>query len=127
MLELNPATTALLAALAAVKDSVDNVRETLERRENQSPGLQRLSSTVFSTSKRFRVTHFVLSVSAAGVYGLRVGTSDVFQVQTAGADTIAIPLPITIDSGKEISISGTAVNITDAFIVGFTDYPEGEF
>jgi hypothetical protein len=123
-IQLNPATTAILAGLSALGTRLDAIRDTLERREFESPGLHKLATVPIRTSLRFRVTHFIIAVSAAGVHSLRIGTSNFFTVETAGADTLVIPLPVTIDNGVDISVVSAA--LTDAFILGYTDYPEGE-
>lgn len=117
----NPSTSALLGALSEVADKLDKIHDSLELRESRKPGIFKLSSVARATSLRFLVEWLVISVSAAGAYGLRVGTADVFTAQAADADTIVIPFPYTIDSGKDVSISGVGANIVDAFILGVTD------
>lgn len=121
----NPATSALLDALGGIESDVVSILRILQHGQDSPPGVTKLSAAVFQTSKRYFVQWFVIAGSAAGAYGLRVGTADVFTVQMGVADTKIIPLPITIDNGKEISISlaGGAV-LVDAFIVATTD--EGE-
>jgi hypothetical protein len=119
--DYNPATSALLSALAGLGRKLDKVVDGLERRERPAPAIFKLTSVPKSTSLRFRIKEIVFVVSAAGVYGLRVGTADVFQFQVAGADSKVFPFPELIDSGKDISVSGAAGNIVDAYI---TFYPE---
>jgi hypothetical protein len=123
---LNLGTTALLAGLAALGERMDAVRETLERREQESPGIFQLGSVAKSSSLRLRVKELVLSVTAAGTFGLMIGTTDEGRrFNFAAAGTLVIPMPITIDSGKDISISGTAANILNAYVTFFADYKEG--
>lgn len=121
----NPATSALLDSLSGIGSDVISILRILQQGQDSPPGITKLTAAVFQTSKRYFVQWFVIAGSAAGAYGLRVGTADVFTVQMGAADTKIIPLPITIDNGKEISISlAGGAALVDAFIVATTD--EGE-
>ena len=122
---LNPATSTLLAALDAQRRVLDAILREVQYDPSSPPGITKLSAVPFQTSKRFIVQWLVIAGSAAGSYGLRVGTADLITVQMGVADTKIIPLPYTIDSGKELSITlaGGAV-LVDAFIIAETDETE---
>lgn len=125
----NPATSVVVAALDAVRAAVGRVADTLTRMEwRQSPGVYRITPGGASMppgfpaqSTRLRVIDWVIAVSAAGTYGIRVGRDDIARVQFAGADTKIIPLPVTIDRAAEITTSGTAANIVDSFLTVYTE------
>lgn len=124
----NPATSAILLGLRMVKDAVDNVALVLQRRENQSPGLYRITPAgsgmgvgIEAQSTRIRVTTWVIAVTAAGVFGVQVGSAVIAQVNMTGAGTLIVPLPVTIDNGKDVTTTGTAANITDSFLLGYTE------
>ena len=116
----NPATSFLAAALNEVRKAVDGVTATLERREKESPGLVRINE-VFATSTRLRVVQWVVAVKNAGTFGVHVGSRDIVNIEAAGAGTFIVPLPLTIDRGVDISTSGTAADITDSFLIAFTE------
>lgn len=125
---INPATSAILLGLKAVQDAVDNVAEVMQRRENQSPGMYRITPTgspmgegIGAQSTRLRVTHWVIAATAAGTFAVQVGSAVIAQVVFAAAGTLVVPLPITIDNGKDITTTGTAADVADSFLLGFTE------
>lgn len=119
----NPATSFIVSALGQVVTAVDKVRDTLERREKQSPGQFRITGgdAFTARSHRMRIVNWVLAVSNAGTFGLHVGSADVVQVEAVGAGTFVIPLSITIDRGVDVSTSGVAADITDSFVIAYTE------
>lgn len=124
----NPAASSVLAALAGIAPLLNDIRETLERQERRSPGLFRIAPAgsdagdgIGAQSTRLRVTHWVIAVSAAGQFAVRVGSAPVVFAEFAAAGTLVIPLPITIDSGKDISTDGVVANITDSYLLAFTE------
>lgn len=127
----NPATSAVVGALQAVKDAVGGVANTLQRFESrQSPGMFRItpagSGGVMgegraATHERLRVVEWVISVGEAGAYVLTVSDTPIATVQFAAAGTIVIPLPITIERGVLVTTAGTADQIYDSFLIVHTE------
>jgi hypothetical protein len=120
---INPATTVLLRELERIGTIAASILRVVQQGQDSPPGVIPLSAVnVLQTSRRFFVQYLVISGSAAGAYGLRIGTANVVTIQMGVADTKIIPFPYTIDSGKEVSIalSGGAA-LVDAFIIATTD------
>lgn len=124
----NPATAMLAGLLSTLVAEVRGLRATLERRETRSPGIFRITpaGSVAGEGQRridpqLRVMYWILSVSAAGAYGVRVGSHQVITIQVAAADTLIIPLLDTLLTGNDITTTGTAANIVDSLLVAYSD------
>jgi hypothetical protein len=120
---LNPTQSMLVSGIQQLHDDLVGLRDTMERLEREAPGLLKLATTATITNQRYRAISLILAVSAAGAHSLRVGTANVFTVQTSAADTLILPLPVTIDRGKEILI--VSAGFVDAFLVVYTDDTPG--
>jgi hypothetical protein len=127
----NPATSAVVGATQQVREAVAKMDRTLQRFESwQSPGMFRVTPAANggvvgqgreATHERLRVREWVISVSDAGAYTLMAGQTPVATVQFAGAGSIVIPLPITLERGILITTAGVAANIYDSFLITNTE------
>lgn len=131
----NPATSAVLGALAANKEASDRIALTLQRIESrQSPGLYRilpagsassaeLAAGFVAQSTRFRVISWVVAIGpTGGTFGVNVGGQDIARVHVpAGGGTLVIPLEVTLDRGVDITTSGVAADIYDSFLIVVTE------
>lgn len=121
---LNPATSALLRPLEAIRMLLAEIRSNAERDEVPAPGMFRLPLV---TSVRVRSTHVIILPTTAATYALRVGTENRINFATAANGILDIPLAGTFDRGIRVSIVTSAgvdvtpAEIADAFLFG---YPE---
>ncbi len=127
---LNPATTALLMELQRNRTAMEGIRQTLERREQESPGSVHFFPASYQSSVRLRVTHIVIACgTAAESIGVKVGTNIVFRLHTTVGGVITLPAEITLDRGVEISLvdlatGGAPATTLDAFIFFYPDEKE---
>jgi hypothetical protein len=76
----------------------------------------------FPQTVRTRILNLVVGSSAAGNVTLTIGTASLLVVNFAAQDTKVIPLPITIDAGKDVTLTAAG---GAAITVGYlTGYPE---
>ena len=108
-----------LPVVVKLDELIKAVNELHNRDEIPAPGA--FVIPFVAKHERMRVVSWVVSVDAAGTYALQLGTSVRFTVQTAAADTLVIPLPITIDRGTDVSIVATGGNVTDSLLVAYTE------
>lgn len=122
---LNPATSALLQELAAIRTLLGEIHRNGERDEVPAPAMFRLP---LLTHVRIRATAITIMPAAAGTYAVRVGTENRITFVAPANGVISIPAEITFERGIEIDIvvaatkvRTTSAEIADAFIFG---YPE---
>lgn len=103
-----------------------DIRQATLQQQSPSSGVYQLLAgrNDFPQTTRLRVIALVVASSAAGNATLTIGSAAQIVVNFGAADTKIIPLPITIDAGKDVTlIAGGGAAITTAFLTG---YPESE-
>lgn len=121
----NMATTALLAALSSVRESVDKVWQTLERREQVSPGrfiiTQNATQIFRAQSIALRLVNWVVALDGADTYELRAGSSVVAVVVTAADATLVIPLEVELDRGVDLSTVALGAGVViSSYVIAYT-------
>lgn len=107
---------AIIAELRLIADQVKQLHNRLER---PAPWVRR--TPFVPEHVRDRLEWWIVTVSGAGAITLQFGTSAVFTVQFAAADTKVIPLPVTLDRGKDITVVDASTVLVDSLLIG---YPE---
>lgn len=101
-----------------------DIQQATQQQQSPSSGMFFLFATRndFPQAVRVRAISLVIGSSAAGSVTLQVGAASVLVVNFAAADTKVIPLPITIDGGKDVTLTAAGgAAITAAFLTGYAE------
>lgn len=95
----------------------------LIRQEIPAPGI--FHATVgrndFPQDVRVRVRNLVVSVSAAATITVRIGSAAYLLFDMGGADVRVLPLPLTIDSGTDVTVTASAGTVRAAYFEGYAE------
>jgi len=106
---------AIISELRAILDELKQVHNRMER---PAPTIWR--SPFPEHHPRLRNEWWVISFSGAGTASLQIGTAIVYIAEVAAADTIIIPLPITIERAANVAVVNTD-NVSDSMLIGYTE------
>lgn len=121
---INPATTALLQELSAIRMLLAEIRSNAERQEVPAPGMFRIP---MQTHVRIRSESVLVFPAVAGTYSIQVGTDKRVTFKCAADGMLFMPLRVTFERGIRVAIvdstgaEAAATDILDSFILG---YPE---
>lgn len=106
---------------------VTDLIEATVRQEVPSPGLFFAMPTHndFPQSVKTRLTGIIIAVAAATTVTITIGSAAYVTFQFAAADTRYIPLPTSIDGGKDVLVTAGAGGNTLVLAV-FLGYPESD-
>jgi len=124
----NPATGMIAGLLRQLIREVQHVWQVLEHTEGETLGFWRITPIgspagegVRRADPNLRCTRWLLSVSAAGTYGVQIGTSVKLTVQVAAAGFFDIPFPVNIQHGSAVTTTGTAAQVIDSQLVAYSN------
>jgi hypothetical protein len=105
-----------------------DIRQATLQQQSPSSGMFFLFATRndFPQTVRVRAQWLVIGSSAAGNVVVNIGSASLLTINFPAADTKVIPLPITIDAGKDVTaVAGGGAALTAAFLTGYaeTDRP----
>jgi hypothetical protein len=101
-----------------------DIQQATQQQQSPSSGMFFLFATRndFPQFVRVRCIALVVGSSAAGNVTLQVGTASVLVINFPAADTKVIPLPITIDVGKDVTlVAAGGAAITAGFLTGYAE------
>jgi hypothetical protein len=75
----------------------------------------------FPQPNRVRLTNLVVSISAAAVVTVTIGTAAYLLFQLAAADTRVIPFPLTIAEGTDVVVTVSAGTLVAALFTGYVE------
>jgi hypothetical protein len=109
------AASGVIRELQAIRDGIAQLHNRMER---PAPTIWR--SPFPEHHPKLRNEWWVISFSGAGTASLQIGTAVVYIAEVAAADTIVIPLPITIERAANVAVVAQD-NVVDSMLIGYTE------
>lgn len=126
---VNPATSALIQELSAIRALLQEIRSNAERQEVPAPSAFHFFPQPWLSHVRLRTTNIVICPAAAVAVGVKIGTNVAYRVAGASG-AIGLSTEITIERGTTVELINLTTGLPipddlslmlDAYILG---YPE---
>jgi len=124
----NPATGLIAGLLHQLIRETQHVWQALENQSAETRGFWRITPVgspagegIRRADPNLRCTRWLLSVNAAGTYGVQIGTANKVSVNVPAAGMFDIPFPVNIQHGNAVTTTGVAANIIDSLLVASSD------
>lgn len=129
-MQLDPIPTSLPADTEYLGSKMDqliaaviDLEQATVRQETPAPGLffANTNHNDFPQAVKTRITGVIISVSAATVVTIKVGSAAfiVFDFGAAGAEYF--PLPTSIDGGKDVTVTNSTDKIVQVVFLGYAE------